>query len=58
MTIDLDLLNPINIIEAMIDLRIQLEQIETQIDALKLAFYAACATLNAKKIERITFGTA
>jgi hypothetical protein len=51
-SIDLDLLNPIEVIEAMIDLRIQLEQIETQIDALKLAFYAACATLNAEKIER------
>jgi hypothetical protein len=51
-TIALDLLNPIEVIEAMIDLRIQLEQIETQIDALKLAFYAACATLNAEKIER------
>lgn len=51
-TIDLDLLNPIEVIEAMIDLRIQLEQIETQIDALKLAFYSACATLNAEKIER------
>ncbi|MBE9011054.1 hypothetical protein IQ250_12635 [Pseudanabaenaceae cyanobacterium LEGE 13415] len=50
--IDLDLLNPIDVIETMIDLRIQLEQIETQIDALKLAFYAACATLNAEKIER------
>ncbi len=51
-TIDLDLLNPIEVIEAMIDLRIQLEQIETQIDALKLAFYATCTTLNAEKIER------
>jgi hypothetical protein len=50
--IDLDLLDPIDVIEAMIDLRIQLEQIETQIDALKLAFYAACATLNTDKIQR------
>jgi len=50
--IDLDLLNPIDVIEAMIDLRIQLEQIETQIDALKLAFYAACVALNADKIQR------
>ena len=51
-TLDLDLLNPINVIEAMIDLRIQFEQLETQINALKPAFYVACATLNAEKIER------
>jgi hypothetical protein len=48
---DFDLLTPIDVIEAMIDLRIQFEQIEAQIDALKPAFYAACATLNAEKIE-------
>ncbi|MEP0920124.1 hypothetical protein NC981_25350 [Leptolyngbya sp. DQ-M1] len=51
-TINLDLFNPIDVIEAMIDLRIQLEQIEIQIDALKLAFYGAYTTLNAEKIER------
>jgi hypothetical protein len=51
-SIDLDLLDPINVIEAMIDLRIQFEQIETQIDALKPLFYIAYAALNAEKIER------
>lgn len=49
---NLDLLNPIDVIEAMIDLRIQFEQIEQQIDTLKPSFYAACATLDAEKIER------
>lgn len=50
--INLNLLAPIDVIEAMIDLRIQFEQLEQQIDALKPAFYAACATLNTEKIER------
>jgi hypothetical protein len=48
----IDLIDPLEVIEAMIDLRIQCEQLETQIDALKPAFYAACATLNAERIER------
>jgi hypothetical protein len=51
-TIDLDLLDPIDIIELMIDLRIQFGQIEQQLKDLKPVFYAACATLSTAKIER------
>jgi len=57
-TIDLYLPNLINIIEAMIDFRIQLEQIETEIDPLQAAAHKDSATLNTEKIERITFGAA
>lgn len=47
-----DLLNPIDVIEAMIELRIQLTQLEQQIKTLQPAFFAACFTLNQAKIER------
>jgi hypothetical protein len=47
---DLALLNPGEIIETMIDLRIQLAQIEKQIQTLQPAFYAACALLETEKI--------
>ena len=47
-----NLLNPIEAIEMMIDLRIQLTQLEQQIKALQPTFFAACFTLNQAKIER------
>jgi len=50
--IDLDLLNPLEVIEMMIDLRIQLAQLEHQIKTLQPAFFAACFALNQAKIER------
>lgn len=48
----IDLLNPIDVIEAMIELRIQLTQLEQQIKTLQPAFFAACFSLNQAKIER------
>ena len=45
-----ELLNPIEIIGAMIDLRIQLSELEQQIQSLQPAFLAACLTLNTDKI--------
>jgi hypothetical protein len=50
--INFDLLSPLEVIEAMIDLRIQLAEIEQQIQVLQPGFYAACAALNTEKIER------
>jgi hypothetical protein len=47
-----DLLNPLEVIEAMIDLRIQLTHLEQQIKALQPTFFAACFALNQAKIER------
>jgi hypothetical protein len=51
-----DVLHPNEIIEAMIDLRLQLSELERQVQALQPAFYAACLTLNTDKIalERAT----
>jgi hypothetical protein len=49
---DSALLNPLDIIDRMIELRIQLQQLESQIASLQPAFFAACLSLNAEKIER------
>ncbi len=49
---EIDLLDPVEVIETMIDLRIQLAQIECQIQSLQPTFFAACLTLNQAKIER------
>lgn len=46
------LLDPFEVIESMIDLRIQLAQIEHQIQSLQPAFFTACLILNQAKIER------
>jgi hypothetical protein len=46
----LAMLDPNEIIEAMIDLRLQLREVERQIQALQPSFYAACALLNMEKI--------
>lgn len=46
-----DLLNPLDVIDAMISLRAQLAQLEQQIQSLQPAFYAACLALNTDKIE-------
>jgi hypothetical protein len=48
----IDLLNPMDVIETMIDLRIQLAQLERQIQALQPTFFTACLMLNQAKIER------
>lgn len=45
-----DLLNPTDIVDAMIELRIQLREIEEQIQALQPAFFTACLALNTDKI--------
>lgn len=44
------LFNPIEIIDAMIDLRIQLSELEQQITTLQPSFFAACLALNTDKI--------
>lgn len=46
------LLNPVEIIDTMIELRIELQQLENQISALQPSFLAACLSLNIAKIER------
>lgn len=46
-----DLLNPIDILDAMIELRVQLRAIEEQIQALQPAFFTACLALNTDKID-------
>jgi hypothetical protein len=46
-----DLLDPLDIINAMIDLRAQLAELEQQVQSLQPAFYAACAALNQEKIS-------
>ncbi len=46
------LLNPLDIIDRMIELRIQLQELENQLASLQPAFFAACLSLNAEKIER------
>lgn len=50
------LLDPLEIINVMVDLRSQLAELEQQIKTLQPAFYAACAALNLEKIaiERAT----
>lgn len=45
-----EVLQPTSIIDAMIELRIQLHQLEQQIQALQPSFYAACVALNMDKI--------
>jgi len=45
------LLEPLDIINAMIDLRAQLAELEQQVKILQPAFYAACIALNTDKIE-------
>lgn len=49
-------LSPSVVIDLMIDLRIQVAELERQIDALKPAFFAACAGYNSLQIrhERAT----
>jgi hypothetical protein len=49
---EIDLLDPFNVIETMIDLRLQFAQLEQQIQSLQPTFYAACAALNTEKIAR------
>jgi hypothetical protein len=50
------LLAPFEVIETMIELRIQVAQLEQQIQSLQPAFFDACAALNTEKIalERAT----
>lgn len=47
-----DLLSSADVIETMIDLKIQLHQLEQKIQALHPAFSAACLLLNTEKITR------
>lgn len=51
-----DILDPIDIINMMVDLRFQLAELDQQIQALQPAFFAACVALNTDKItiERAT----
>jgi hypothetical protein len=44
--------NPSEIIDTMIELRVQLFELEKQIQALQPAFFAACLALNTDKIQR------
>ncbi|WP_225913787.1 hypothetical protein [Leptolyngbya ohadii] len=46
-----DFLDPLEIINEMIDLRAQLAELEQQVKALQPAFYAACAALKQEKIS-------
>lgn len=48
---DSRLLDPLEIIDAMLDLRTQLAELQQQVDALQPAFYAACAALKLEKIS-------
>ncbi|WP_088889307.1 hypothetical protein [Leptolyngbya ohadii] len=45
-----DFLDPLEIINAMLDLRAQLTELQQQVDALQPTFYAACAALQLEKI--------
>lgn len=45
-----DLLDPLDIINAMLDLRTQLAELQQQVDALQPAFYAACTALQLERI--------
>ncbi len=51
-----NLLDPLDVIHSMLDLRTQLAELQQQVDALQPAFYAACAALQLEKIttERAT----
>lgn len=49
---DSTLLNPLDIIDRMIELRIELQALEQQIASLQSAFFIACLALNTEKIER------
>lgn len=51
-----NLLDPLDVINSMLDLRTQLAALQQQVDALQPAFYAACAALQLEKIttERAT----
>ena len=46
-----EILDPIEIINTMIDLRIQLSELEEQIAKLQPAFFTACLALNTEKIS-------
>ncbi|MGH2415804.1 MAG: hypothetical protein ACRDEA_19365 [Microcystaceae cyanobacterium] len=46
-----NVLSPTDIIEAMLDLRIQADQLSKRIQALQPAFSAACVSLNTDKIQ-------
>jgi hypothetical protein len=46
-----DLSTPFEVINTMIDLRVQMAELEQQIQVLQPAFYAACLALNTDKIE-------
>lgn len=45
-----DILDPMEIINTMLDLRAQLAELQQQVDALQPTFYAACAALQLEKI--------
>jgi len=45
-----NLLDPLDIINTMIELRVQLAELEQQVQTLQPAFYAACAALELDKI--------
>ena len=51
-----DFLDPLEVIDAMLDLRAQLAELEQQVKTLQPAFYAACIALKLEKIatERAT----
>lgn len=46
-----NLFDPLEIIDAMLDLRAQKIELEQQIKALEPTFYAACVTFNLEKIS-------
>lgn len=45
-----NLLNPMDVINTMIDLRTQLAELQQQVDALQPTFHTACAALQLEKI--------
>jgi hypothetical protein len=47
-----DVLDPMSVIDATIELRVQLVQLEQQIQSLQPAFFAACLLLNQAQIAR------
>lgn len=47
-----DWLDPIEVIDAMIELRFQLAQLERRIQQLQPSFFAACLMLNQTQIDR------
>ncbi|HEY9660108.1 MAG TPA: hypothetical protein V6C65_16750 [Allocoleopsis sp.] len=47
---DSNLLDPLEIINAMLDLRTQIAELQQQVEALQPAFYAACVALQLEKI--------